>query len=235
MCARPALVAGQALEGAVLDEVVGTRLVVDVQLGDHLDDLARPDRGAQAPAGHGELLGERVEDHAALGHAGQRGQRGARAAVADVEVGLVAEHHEVVLDGQLGQARELGRRALGAHRVLQVVQHEQPGARRDGGLEGLEVDGEAAFALEVAVGHGDAAVKLDLRLVDRVARVRVEHLVARVHERQDELADHRLAARFDGDVLGGVGRRRARRSRRRPGPRAAPGCRRSDSSRSCRR
>ena len=64
------------------------------------------------------------------------------AAVADVEVGLVAEHREVVLDGELGKALALGRRALGAHRVLQVVDDQQPGARRDGGLEGLEVERE---------------------------------------------------------------------------------------------
>ena len=75
--AGPALVAREALDGAVLDEVVGTGLVVDVELGEHLDDLARTDGGAQAPAGHGELLGEGVEDDAALGHAraATRGRR----------------------------------------------------------------------------------------------------------------------------------------------------------------
>ena len=56
-------------------------------------------------------------------------------------------------------------------------------------------------ALDVAVGQRHAAVELDLALVDRVARVGVEHLVAGVHEGEDELADHRLAAGLDGDVL----------------------------------
>ena len=202
----PALVARQAGQRAVLDEMVGARLVVDVELGDHVDDLARTKRGAQPPAGHGELLGEGVEDHAALGHARKRGQRSALARVADVEVGLVAEHHKVVFKGELGEARELGRRGFGAHRVLQVVDDEQPGTRRDGGLEGFEIDDETVVVFEVAVGHGDAPVKLDLRLVDGIARVGVEHLVAGVHERQDELADHRLAAGLDGDVLHVIGK-----------------------------
>ena len=65
----------------------------------------------------------------------------------------------------------------------------------------VEVELEASRAFDVAVGHGDAAEELDLGLVDRVAGVRVEHLVAGVHERQEELADHGLAAGLDGHVL----------------------------------
>ena len=63
---------------------------------------------------------------------------------------------------------------------------------------------KAVLALEVAVRHGDAAVELDLGLVDGVARVRVQHLVARVHQGQHELADDGLAPRLDGDVLRAV-------------------------------
>ena len=59
--------------------------------------------------------------------------------------------------------------------------------------------------LAVAVRHGHAAVELDLRLVDGIAGIRVEHLVAGVHEREDELADHRLAAGFDRHVVDAVG------------------------------
>ena len=57
------------------------------------------------------------------------------------------------------------------------------------------------LAFEEAVGHRNAPVELDLRLVDRVARVRVEDLVPGVHEGEDELADDGLAAGLDGDVL----------------------------------
>ncbi len=72
---------------------------------------------------------------------------------------------------------------------------------RDLGLDGLEVELEVVAALDVAVGQGHAAVELDLALVDGVAGVRVEDLVAGVHEGEDELADHRLAAGLDGHVL----------------------------------
>ena len=45
--------------------------------------------------------------------------------VADVEVGLVAEHEEVVAQGQFGEPLELSGRALGAGGVLQVVEDEE--------------------------------------------------------------------------------------------------------------
>ena len=56
-------------------------------------------------------------------------------------------------------------------------------------------------ALAVAVRQRHPAVELDLGLVDRVARVRIEDLVAGVHQGEEELADHGLAAGLDGDVL----------------------------------
>ena len=68
--------------------------------------------------------------------------------------------------------------------------------RRDQRARSLEVEREAVGALDVAVGHRDAAEELDQRAVDGKARVGVEHLVAGVHEGQQELADHRLAARL---------------------------------------
>ena len=88
---------------------------------------------------------------------------------------------------------------------MQVVEDEQLGARRDLRLDGLEVEEEVALAGHEAVRHGDAAEELDLALVDGEAGVRVEDLVAGVHEREQELLDHRLAAGLHGDVLGPVG------------------------------
>ena len=51
----------------------------------------------------------------------------------------------------------------------------------------IEVDREALVRGQVAVGHGRAAEVLDLRLVDREAGVRVEHLLAGVHDGLQEL------------------------------------------------
>ena len=58
----------------------------------------------------------------------------------------------------------------------------------------------------VAIRLADAAEVLDLALVDRVAGRRVQHAVAGVHDHLQELADHRLAARLHGDVVGAVAR-----------------------------
>ena len=64
----------------------------------------------------------------------------------------------------------------------------------------VEVDAEPGRRLVVAVRQRPAAEVLDLALVDRVAGIRVEHAVARVHQRLDELGDHRLAAGLHDDV-----------------------------------
>ena len=61
--------------------------------------------------------------------------------------------------------------------------------------------GEVLGPFGVSVRDSDAAVELDLRFVDRVARVRVQHLVAWVHHGEDELADGRLASRLHHNVL----------------------------------
>jgi len=184
--------------------VVGARLIVDVELGDDVDQQGWPHGRAEPPAGHGELLAECVEDDAALGHVRQRRQRPAGAGVAHVPVSLVAEHDQVVLQDELGDALQLLRRALRPGRVLQVVEQQQPRAPRDLSLERVEVELEVVAALQVAVGQALTAVELDLALVDRVAGVGIEDLVAGIHEGEDELADHRLAAGLNGDVLGAV-------------------------------
>ena len=56
--------------------------------------------------------------------------------------------------------------------------------------------------LNVAVSYGEVAQKTAQRLVDGKTGVRVEHFVARVHQSEEELGNHRLATRLDGHVLG---------------------------------
>ncbi len=58
--------------------------------------------------------------------------------------------------------------------------------------------------LDEAVGHGDAALVVDLRFVDGIAGIGVEHLVAGVHDRGQELADDRFAAGLNRDLFGAV-------------------------------
>ena len=57
------------------------------------------------------------------------------------------------------------------------------------------------LSLEVTVGNGDATVELNLRLVDGITGVRVEDLVTRIHEGQDELADDRLASWLNRNIV----------------------------------
>ncbi len=199
------------------------------------DEVAGPDGGAQTPAGHRELLAERVEDDGPLGHARQGCDRPAPPRVAHVPVGLVGEHVQVVSEGQLGQRGDLLIRALRSGGVVEVVEDEQLGARGDGRLDRVEVEEEVLLAGHEAVGFGDAAEELDLALVDREAGVGVEDFVAGVHEREEELLDHRLAPGLHGDVLGSERETARGADVRGQRSRAARECRRWGSSRSCRR
>ncbi len=110
-----------------------------------------------------------------------------------------------MLQGQLGERLDLAVGALGAGGVVKVVEDEQLRAWRDGRLDRFEVEQEVRLAGDEAVGLGHAAQELDLRFVDGEARVRVEHFVAGVHQREQELLDDRLAAGLHGDVLGTIG------------------------------
>jgi len=204
--ARAGGVAGEALQGGVLHEVVGAGLLVDVQFDDAFDEFAGSHRRTQAPAGHGELLAEGVEDEASLGHVRQGDERLGSALVADVEVGLVAEDKEVVTPHERGDVFEFLAARFGAGGILEVVEDEEARAGRDMFLQVVEAHLEVALPLAEAVGHRAPAPELDLRLVEGIARAGVERLVARLQERLEELVDHRLAAGLDGDVLGGVAR-----------------------------
>ena len=68
---RLRLVSGEPFNGSVLDEVVRAGLVVDVELGDDVDDLFRPDGSTKTPSGHCELFREGIENHAPLSHTWQ--------------------------------------------------------------------------------------------------------------------------------------------------------------------
>ncbi len=87
---------------------------------------------------------------------------------------------------------------------MQVVQYEDSSAGRDGCFQRLEVNFKSVLPLEVTIRNGDTTVELDLRLVDGITGVRVEDLVARVHEGEHELADNGLSTRLDRHAFRGV-------------------------------
>ena len=57
----------------------------------------------ETPSGHGEALGESVDDQRALVHAGIAQHGKIFAAVDDARVDFVGENPQVVFDGELGQ------------------------------------------------------------------------------------------------------------------------------------
>ena len=111
-----------------------------------------------------------------------------------------------MLSGQFGERLHLVERALAAQRVLQVVVDQYLGGRRDLTAQVVEIDGEPRRCLHVSVRLAETAEVLDLALVDRVARRRVQHAVTRVHHDLEELADDRLTTRLHGDVVGQIGK-----------------------------
>src|SRR5262249_45172658 len=67
-------------------------------------------------------------------------------------------------------------------------------------LELFQVEPETRL-LAQRDGHGDAADEVDDRLVDRESRVRVDDLVAGIHEGHDREEHDRLTARRDHDLF----------------------------------
>ena len=109
-----------------------------------------------------------------------------------------------MLQDQLGKLFTLSQRALCPGWVLQVVEYQQLCAWCDLFLDGVHVQLEVFFPLNVAVWYGLAALELNLGLVNRIARIGVKHLVTRVHQGQKEFIDSWLAPWLDGYVLHAV-------------------------------
>ena len=70
--------------------------------------------------------------------------------VGDLAVDLVAEHVEVVLDGELPDLLQVTHREHAAGGILGGVDDDQPGTRRDLALQLLDVEAEL-----VALAQGD--------------------------------------------------------------------------------
>ena len=153
------------------------------------------DRVAQPPAGHRVRLGEAVEHDRPLGHARQRGDRDVLGAVVhDAAVDLVGEDPQVVRD------RPARRSARGRSRVstppVGLAGELMTRSRVRGVISeaSSSTSSRKSFAIRIGIGTGVAADEAGHRLVDRVARVRDDDLVARVDEAEDRVQHHALAA-----------------------------------------
>ena len=204
--------------GAVIGEVAqrpGARELNRAQhaaVGVFLDQTQRRERGGvadrhtDAPAGHVEVLGERVELNCHVpGALCLEDRRRLVAVVGDLGVGRVVADQDVVATRELHGFVEESERGDGGGRVVGVVEPQDFGAprhvRRHGGQIGQPVVLSAQRQNEAfAACHQGADV------VDRIARLRHEGDIARINERPRDVRDAVLAADGGEDFGFGIER-----------------------------
>ena len=157
------------------------------------------DHGTDFPAGDVVGLAEAADDEGAGRQA--RKARGAlvQLAIKDhVLIHLVADQQHL---GRCQQRFQLSHVLSGPHLaagVVRAVDQDRTGARRDRSGDGVEVRPEAARHQRHA--HHLSAGQLDVGHVAVVAGFEHDHLVARVHDRQDGGQDGLGRAGGDGDL-----------------------------------
>ena len=123
------------------------------------------------------------------------------ALVDDPAVDLVGQDDEIVAQRELGDPDDVLAGEQAAGRVGRRVQDEHPGPLRDERLELVQVGPELVLHPD-RQRHDGPAGEPGHRLVDRVAGVRDDDLVARLDEREHRVVHDRLGAGRDDDVVG---------------------------------
>ena len=173
-----------------------------------LDDRLRRAGITKAETGHGKRLGKSVKQNRALAHPGKRGDREVRLlVVAEFTVDLIGDHHQIVLDGELRNAFEVGPGGAGSSRVGREIEHQHPRTRRDGGGEVFRAQRKTVLSLGLN-RHRNPMRHDDARAVGHIARLVIDHFIARVHQRaQGEIdgfgnahGDQNLTRRIIADV-----------------------------------
>ena len=162
-----------------------------------LHDLSGAAGVAQAPAGHGEGLGEAVQCDGALPHAGHcREAQMPLAAIGELGVDFIVDHENIGVLQNIGDTLIIRTRHYAAGRVVGVGENQRLRARRNRLLQRFRCDLEAGGHLRFH-GHAVAAREGDAGHIGNVARVGHEHIVARFHQRAHGKVD--ALARTDGD------------------------------------
>ncbi len=184
----------QRFHRRILGKGRGTGHIVRDHLHDGLDEVLRIQPVAQPPAGHGEGLGETVNEHDGavvfpVGH-----HRGEGAVVHQAGVDFVGNHIKAVAVRQFHDGLEpvgLGDRTGG---VAGGVQDDGHGAGRDpaGDIVGIRLE-PLRFAKHI--GNGRAVGQADQRGIAHVAGFGIQHLVAGVHDGKQRVQDGGLGAR----------------------------------------
>ena len=195
--------AGQRLHCSPLADLRGARFGVRDPAGKYRCQY-RVGRETDAPAGHRIGLGGAIADDRALAHARQRCDRHELAVVDELAVDLVGVDPDAGMSAQhVGNRFERRTVEDSAGRIVRRIEDQQPCLRTDPRRELGRIEREAA-RLAQWQRHRHRAVGDDLRLVDREARDREDHLVAGavVGDRGDRVADERLRAGADDDLVG---------------------------------
>jgi len=174
-----------------------------VHLADGVDDLGRAQAPADAPAGHAPALRKTGDRHGALAHALERGHGHVLALVDHVLVDLIGHRRDVPLAAQRGDGLELGAREHLARRVVRRIHDDRARARP----ESRGQFGRIEAPVGLAQPHEARARAREDRVgpVVLVKGLEDDHLVARVHQRQQRrdhalggaAADHDLALRIE--------------------------------------
>ena len=193
--------ARQRGDGGALGNVVDVRGQVALEPRNALGDVRRSDQPADAPAGHGERLGDAVdEDRAVLElghHVKDRMER--RAVINKVLINLIGEHPQIVLESPPPELFHLGAAHDRTRRVRRRAQQHDLRTRRAGGLELLD-RGDIALVGARAHGDGNSARKPNcLRIRCPVGRWQ-DGFIARIEERCECFVYGLLPAVGDDDA-----------------------------------
>ncbi len=206
-----------AREVAVLSERVRDRRLQRCARGvgepglggeDGAHQVRRAGGPADLPAGHRVGLAHARQRERAFPHARQGGDRHVLVVVEDqVFVDLVGDHHEVVLEREVGHRPQLGAGEHGAGRVVGAVEQHEPGPGGDRGPQRLDVEAEVRRPQRDRPSY--PAGHLEHRDVGVVVGLQHDHLVARLDQPEQggrhglgaAGGDHDLAVRVDLDPV----------------------------------
>ena len=145
-----------------------------------------------------------MQQQGALLHTGQRGDGGvAHAVVTQLGVDFIRQHKDVMLHTYLRNAVERLQGRDGARGIGGEVEHEHLGARRDGRLQLVRVQGKEVLDAGLN-GHGHAVRHLYGGGVAHIHRLVVNHLVPGVQQAAQGQVDGLADADGGENLAGGV-------------------------------
>ena len=184
----------EAGDSGLLDREEHAKVDLAAQLGEGRDNVLATDQKADAGAGDVKRLGEREKLHTHLERAGILQEAATRLAIEhDVRVGVIVDDQQVVLAGEGDDLLvDLGR-AHRAHRVGGQRNDHVLGAVGDLWIDARHIGqvvmlGDQRVVLELGIGD------LGARLKDWVARIGYQDRIARVEQRQTQVAHALLRA-----------------------------------------